>query len=668
MTLPAGPDRQDTVGKTAPRISVVIAAYSPGEGITRVIDSLDAQTLPQDQFETVIVDDGSPDGTYNRLLGYAAERPNLRVLRIENSGWPSRPRNVGTAAATGDYVLYMDHDDSLYPDALRRLVGFAAETSADVISPRESKTSDIWWCMPAVAAGNAADVKATDGINRLLPMVPHKAYRREFLLANGIRFPEGRRMLWEDVYFNVEAYAKADRVAVLADTPVYLWHESTTNNSTTYAATDDEYWERLESVLEFVDSTLSAPGLETARQIVMTHQYQRRILQHLGRALQHTDGAKAAEIMARGRALSEAFIPVEWDGKLGFLNQLRAQLLRADRPDLLRSLHTDFLDIGARSELTRAGWEDGKLAVEFNHFWCHKSGQRVLFDEVGGRILLRLPAEIAQALPQEAIDVTDRLSRLKVRSGVRSRAESVTWEYDCSTDVHLEKTADGVLLTARVAGRLDPRTAASGRPLAHGIWDFTTILRWGGVPRVSPIRTSTPSLPALLSGVPAVAYAAASGTLSLDLAQSLHSPVVDGLVPGTVRMASDGFTLPLAQVAVTGETSVTIEMMPTRLRGWLAPRAGDPLPARLVGDPAGARIEVRGSLPPGTHRLAFRTPGGTLSSPLVAVRRRQGKLTLKHRNESIISLERLREFVRRGRRAVTSRARRMLGRGGRRLR
>jgi hypothetical protein len=522
--------------------------------------------------------------------------------------------------------------------------------------------------MPAVAAGNAADVKATGGINRLLPMVPHKAYRREFLLANSIRFPEERRMLWEDVYFNVEAYAKADRVAVLADTPVYLWHESTTNNSATYAATDDEYWERLENVLEFVDSTLSGPGLETARQIVMTHQYQRRILQHLGRALQRTDGAKAAEIMARGRALSEAFIPVEWDWKLGFLNQLRARLLRADRPDLLRSLHTAFRDVGARSELTSAGWEDGKLAVEFNHFWRHKSGQRVLFDEVAGRVLLRLPAEISEALPQEAIDVTDRLSQLKVRSGVRSRAESLTWEYDSSTDVHLEKTADGVVLTSRVAGKLDPRTAASGRPLAPAVWDFTTILRWGGVPRVSPIRTSTPSLPALLSGVPAVAYAARSGTLSLDLSQGVRSPVVDGLAPGTVRIETDGFTLPLAGVAVTGETSVTIELIPTRLRGWRGSGTGDPLAARLIGDAAGARIEVRGSLPPGTHRLAFRTPGGTLSSPLVAVRGRQDELTLKRHGASLISLERLRELVRWGGRAVTSGARRMFGRIWRRLR
>lgn len=642
----------------APRISVVIAAYRPGDAIARVIESLDAQTLPQDQFETVIVDDGSPDDTWTRLQGYAATRPNLRILRIENSGWPSRPRNVGTEAARGDYVLYMDHDDSLYPDALRRLAEFAATSGADVVSPKESKTSDPWWCMPALWAGNTPDIKAGSAINRLLPMVPHKLYRREFLRDTGIRFPEDRRMLWEDVYFNVEVYAKASRVGVLADTPVYLWHESASNNSSTYGARDDEYWHRLESLLTFADTTLSAPELATERQIVVTHQYQRRILQHLGKELQHCDKATAAELMARGRALQEQFVPPEWDAKLGYLNQLRARLLRADRPDLLKALHASYTDIEARSELTRAAWEDGRLAVEFNHFWRHKSGRRVLFDEMDGRILLRLPREISEALPQEAIDVTDRLPRLRVATGVRSRTDAITWQYPSTTEVALEQTAEGVLLTSHVAGFLDPHTAASGRPLDPAVWDFTTILRWGGVPRVSPIRTSTRPLPALVSGTPAVAYASTAGKLRLDLAQRLHSPAVDGLSPGTATTTGDGFTLPLAGVSTTGDTSLPIEVLPTRLRGRPGGPADVALAARLVGDAQGARLEVRGQLPPGRHRLAVRTSAGTLASTLVAVRRDDGGVVLERERRAVFGAARLRTVVGTVRRGVAAGARR----------
>ena len=47
-----------------PKISVIVAAYRPGEGLDGVISSLDAQTLPQDEFETIFVDDGSPDDTF----------------------------------------------------------------------------------------------------------------------------------------------------------------------------------------------------------------------------------------------------------------------------------------------------------------------------------------------------------------------------------------------------------------------------------------------------------------------------------------------------------------------------------------------------------------------------------------------------------------------------
>ena len=119
------------MSEPTPLISVIVPTYRPGDGIDRVVTSLDAQTLPQDRFEVILIDDGSPDDTLQRLQVLAATRPNYRVERIENSGWPSRPRNVATRLARGDYVLYMDHDDSLYPDGLRRAHEYAAAAGLD---------------------------------------------------------------------------------------------------------------------------------------------------------------------------------------------------------------------------------------------------------------------------------------------------------------------------------------------------------------------------------------------------------------------------------------------------------------------------------------------------------------------------------------------------------
>jgi hypothetical protein len=601
----------------APRITVVVAAYQPGDALSRVIDSLDAQTLPQEAFETIIVDDGSPDDTWARLQGYAATRPNLRVERIENSGWPSRPRNVATEAARGEYVLYMDHDDSLYPDALRRLAEFAAESGADVISPKESKTSDIWWGMPALAAGNALDVRADGAINRLLPMVPHKLYRREFLADAGIRFPEGRRMLWEDVYFNVEAYAKASRVGVLADTPVYLWHESGSNNSATYGATDEEFWDRLDNLLAFIDQTLAGPDLAAERRAMIMHQYQGRVIRRLGRALQEADAGAAAVAMQRARAVQEAYVPEEWDARLGFFIQPLARFLREGRPDLIRLLHAAYLDIGARTELTSLAWTDGVLAVDTTTGWRHKSGGPVLFDRVDDRLRLRVPPEVAAALPAEALDVTDRTGRLSLTMGVRSRVECVTWQLPSTGEVSVDSAADGFTVAVRASGRLDPLVAGGGRRLDATVWDFSTVARWDGIPRVSPIRTTAPPASALVSGLPAVAYATRSGALALDLSQRLRTPAADGVardLPGGFTATPTGFVLPLPEVHVSGRTELPVEVLATRRGGS---SSGVVLPATLIGDEGGARVEMTGTLPPGRHRLAFRTPEGTVASPLV---------------------------------------------------
>lgn len=81
------------------RVSVVVPVYNTGEHIEQLIDSLAAQTLPQDEFEVIFADDGSTDETPARLDRLAQERDNVSVLHLPNSGWPGRPRNAGTDVA-----------------------------------------------------------------------------------------------------------------------------------------------------------------------------------------------------------------------------------------------------------------------------------------------------------------------------------------------------------------------------------------------------------------------------------------------------------------------------------------------------------------------------------------------------------------------------------------
>ena len=102
-----------------PLVSIVTPAFDVAPFVANAIRSARAQHLPG--WEMILVDDGSRDGTA-RAAEHAAEGdPRIRILRQANAG-VSVARNAGFAAARGDALLFLDADDWLAPDALRRLL------------------------------------------------------------------------------------------------------------------------------------------------------------------------------------------------------------------------------------------------------------------------------------------------------------------------------------------------------------------------------------------------------------------------------------------------------------------------------------------------------------------------------------------------------------------
>jgi len=102
-------------------VSVVIATYNRGSKIATTLDSVLAQTRPVD--EIVVIDDQSTDDT---AAWIKAHYPAVRVLTYPNGG-TSVARNRGAAAATGDVLVFLDHDDRMHPHAVETLLGMLAE-------------------------------------------------------------------------------------------------------------------------------------------------------------------------------------------------------------------------------------------------------------------------------------------------------------------------------------------------------------------------------------------------------------------------------------------------------------------------------------------------------------------------------------------------------------
>lgn len=114
------------------RISVIVPVYGVEAYIGRCAESLMAQTWPDTEF--IFVDDGSPDRSVDVLQAVLDQYPdrNVHIVRKPNGGLP-QARLSGLLVATGDYIVHLDSDDWLEPDALQSLAQKALESGADLI-------------------------------------------------------------------------------------------------------------------------------------------------------------------------------------------------------------------------------------------------------------------------------------------------------------------------------------------------------------------------------------------------------------------------------------------------------------------------------------------------------------------------------------------------------
>lgn len=98
------------------QLSAVVSTYNRRSSLMRCLDSLEQQTLSRDRYEIIVVDDHSPDDTAE----WMAKRPAIRYVRQPSNRGLSASRNAAVRAADGAWVLFLDDDLKLMPDALEK--------------------------------------------------------------------------------------------------------------------------------------------------------------------------------------------------------------------------------------------------------------------------------------------------------------------------------------------------------------------------------------------------------------------------------------------------------------------------------------------------------------------------------------------------------------------
>ena len=178
------------------KYSVIIPVFNTADYLPRCMDSLLCQRT--DGWEVILVDDGSTDGVSPALCDrYADENPSfVRVIHRPNGGLGAA-RNTGIEASTGDYLLFLDSDDFLMPDALRKLSEHAEESRADMVVFRFVYCMEDGTRIPAeelpsdVPTGTAITLEAVPELLWDAPMSWLHLCRKSLFRENGIAFPPG---------------------------------------------------------------------------------------------------------------------------------------------------------------------------------------------------------------------------------------------------------------------------------------------------------------------------------------------------------------------------------------------------------------------------------------------------------------------------------------------
>ncbi len=211
------------------KLSIIVPIYGVANYLCKCVDSLLVQDI--EDYEIILVDDGSPDECPKICNAYAERFTNIKAIHQENMGL-SEARNTGTRAAQGDYIMYVDSDDYIEPNVLGALIEQVERDQLDVLRfrmqnvkengkvfiPHEGMKSDY----------NDYSSIPTDGLSFLNERMWVQCYAWQFVLRRELalqkQFTPG--IYFEDTDWTPRMLLRAERVASTEKVVYnYLWRE-----------------------------------------------------------------------------------------------------------------------------------------------------------------------------------------------------------------------------------------------------------------------------------------------------------------------------------------------------------------------------------------------------------------------------------------------------------
>lgn len=240
------------------KLSIIVPVYNCIGFLPGVAAAAEKQQ--GDDWELLLVDDGSQDGSGRLCDEIAAGNPRIRALHKENGG-VSSARNMGLDAAAGEFIGFLDADDSVKPQMYRLLTESALRHGSDLVMGGYEKVdaagrTPVSIPFPEVLSGEAQIRKVIFSMafwnaywqGKYLPTVYGSVwpnlYRRELIRQHGIRFPEGIA-IGEDLLFNIEYLSHVQTLSVVNE-PLYEYNIA---NASATRKQNKALWQRYSALL-----------------------------------------------------------------------------------------------------------------------------------------------------------------------------------------------------------------------------------------------------------------------------------------------------------------------------------------------------------------------------------------------------------------------------------
>lgn len=202
------------------KVSLVIPIYNVEQYIENCLLSIEQQTFAD--FEVILVDDCGTDISLAIVNDFIRKSPiggKMKVLHHEHNRGLSAARNTGTSVASGEYVYYLDSDDTITPDCLETLVHVAEETKANMVVGNINVIGDASF-IPQLSCieGKNLYLIESDNFHQYLSgiyymMAWNKLVRKSFLDENKISFVEG--LIHEDCAWSFSVACRVSSVAII---------------------------------------------------------------------------------------------------------------------------------------------------------------------------------------------------------------------------------------------------------------------------------------------------------------------------------------------------------------------------------------------------------------------------------------------------------------------